>query len=642
MKFPVRLGRLRNTRGGMRSTARSGSTPYTPYTGPSPDDPPPLEVTVTASSPTVYRGVRITFTGTVENAPEGVTLSYSWTFGDGATDIQGINGLTPSCEYDTVGEKTVRLTVSYTADGETVEAFGEVTITVTAIVVVPPLSPVADAGSDLLAAVNQGVSFDGSGSTSPSGGSLKYSWAFGDEENPTAVGDGVMPSYTYTTAGTKTVSLTVTDEDTGLSRSDEVTITVIDVGVTVIGTPRVVAVTPGTQVRFTGTVLDAPEGATLNYSWNFGGGAIFPRDYGLTASCQYTTTPGDRIVTLTVGVTIGEQTVEVEGTCVITVFKVDAGLPQVVAVGDTVDFTGTVLDAPEGATLSSSWTFRDGATSIYVNKLTASCSYTTAGDKTVKLTVSFTIDGELVEGSDTVKITVLESQLRPHGPRRLSQLEKDAVRLVFGNSRSFTNERILNKIRIRVVSEIPGQPSWRGSENDGLITIAASRFQYTESLDHNSTRDNVDIFKPGNMSYLNTLIHECAHWWQDDNDRYDDLSMQNPESETHRNMFDSDTLQNLTFEDKEQHASAAGTWFVIGWQLKYRDGAVEPMINLSTSNAETSVGTVSRYSVIRDIPSAPANSGYSGRWIPRESEETLSAEDLSSHFTALLDELRSH
>ncbi len=169
----------------------------------------------------------------------------------------------------------------------------------------------------------------------------------------------------------------------------------------------------------------------------------------------------------------------------------------------------------------------------------------------------------------------VELALRIHGPRRLSPLEKDAVRLVFGNSRSFTDDRIENKIRVKLVWEFPGQP-WHGSENDGLITIVIRKHPFTDFLNHSSTRGTVDIFKPGNMSYLNTFIHECTHWWQDDNDRYDFTIP----GGTERYNFDYDTLQDLTFRDKEAHASAAATWFVIGWQLKYRKAQEEPMIKV--------------------------------------------------------------
>ena len=252
MRFPVRLGRLRNTQGGRRSAPRSGYSTYTPPDPPTEQDPPveqdppteqdpPVEqdppaapgavpnpnvspstltVTVTARPPTVYRGVRITFTGSVENAPAGVALSYSWTFGDGATDIQGINDLISSCKYDTLGDKTVTLTVS---DGNTVLGSGSVTITVES----PPLpwrSPIARAGSDQVVALGSEVSFSGADSTAPYGRPT-YSWTFGANADP-ATSDAEMPFCIYSKPGTKTVTLTVTDSATELTDSDEVIINV--------------------------------------------------------------------------------------------------------------------------------------------------------------------------------------------------------------------------------------------------------------------------------------------------------------------------------------------------------------------------------------------------------------------------------
>ena len=131
MRFPSMLRILRNAQRGARSTARSAYTPYTPYqpyTNPPPDD--PLGVTARESQ-TVPLGVSVPFNGTVSNAPAGATLTYSWDFGEGATDIKGPDGLTPSCKYKTPGDKTVTLTVSYTdTNGNLVEAYNSVTIKV--------------------------------------------------------------------------------------------------------------------------------------------------------------------------------------------------------------------------------------------------------------------------------------------------------------------------------------------------------------------------------------------------------------------------------------------------------------------------------------------------------------------------------
>ncbi len=582
MKFASMLRRLRNTQAGMRSTARSGSTPYTPYT-----DPPPGPFGVDAGdAQTVSVGTAVTFTGTVSNAPAGVTLRYRWDFGHDATDAEGFNGLTPSCSYTMAGRKTVRLTVSYTADSQTIEVFDEVIITVESqLVSVPPRPPVAEAGSDRIAAVNKAVSFDGSDSTSPGGGSLRYRWDFGDETDLTAHSEEMMPSYTYTTAGTKRVTLRVTDEDTGLTDSDEVTITVI--GVTVTGDPRVVAVVPVTRVNFRGTVSNAPEGATLSYTWDFGEGAIYLRRYGSTASCQYTM-PGDQTVTLTVGVTIDGEEVQVEGTCVITVFKVDAGDPQIVAVGDTVEFEGSVLNAPNGVNLTYSWAFGDGATSAEDDDgLTPSCEYTTAGEKMVTLTVSFTIDSVSVEGSGTVKIRVLESRLRVQGARGLSLLEKAAVRLVFGAPDALS-EGLTVQVDEVVTS---GGVGVGGSYGGGIIKISRVKHQFAEDLDGDTTVDDIDLTIPTNIKYLATLVHEIGHHWQSINNQHN-IRIPNYE-------FDNKVLETLNFVCKEQHAAVGQVYFILKWQLHHGH---DPINITQAGSADKIVGPVNRYASIADIP----------------------------------------
>ncbi|VAW75537.1 hypothetical protein MNBD_GAMMA13-974 [hydrothermal vent metagenome] len=67
--------------------------------------------------------------------------------------------------------------------------------------------PLASVGGPYIANSGVPIIFDGFGSFDPDGGSLTYAWDFGDG----SFGSGVAPSHTYSTAGTNTVLLIVSD-----------------------------------------------------------------------------------------------------------------------------------------------------------------------------------------------------------------------------------------------------------------------------------------------------------------------------------------------------------------------------------------------------------------------------------------------
>jgi PKD repeat protein len=99
------------------------------------------------------------------------------------------------------------------------------------------------------------VAFNGSGSSDPEGSALSFDWDFGDGGSSTEAN----PTYVYTTVGTYTASLVVTDA-TGLSGSASVTITVVPpssvVYVSGISMTKVVSKSR-TSARATVTVRDA-------------------------------------------------------------------------------------------------------------------------------------------------------------------------------------------------------------------------------------------------------------------------------------------------------------------------------------------------------------------------------------------------
>ncbi len=126
--------------------------------------------------------------------PDGTIVSYVWDFGDGAT----ATGVSATHDYATPGTKTITLTVTddkgatHTAR-QTLEA------------VAPNLSPEA---KFLASASDLTVSADGTASKDRDGTIVSYVWNFGDGATAT----GVSATHDYDTPGTKTITLTVTDD----------------------------------------------------------------------------------------------------------------------------------------------------------------------------------------------------------------------------------------------------------------------------------------------------------------------------------------------------------------------------------------------------------------------------------------------
>ena len=76
-------------------------------------------------------------------------------------------------------------------------------------------------------ATDLSVTFNASGSSDSDGTISSYAWNFGDG----ATGSGVTPSHTYASAGIRTVTLTVTDDDGAKgSTSESVTVSTAPVG----------------------------------------------------------------------------------------------------------------------------------------------------------------------------------------------------------------------------------------------------------------------------------------------------------------------------------------------------------------------------------------------------------------------------
>jgi len=142
----------------------------------------------------------LAFNGSGSSAPSGRTLtSFAWLFGDGGSGT----GATTAHTYTVAGNFTATLTVT--------DSSGATNSSTVAVQIIT--APVAKPGGPYSGKVGVAVSFNGSASTAPPGQSLGFTWNFGDG----ATASGATPSHAYATAGTFTVSLTVTDDTAGTS-----------------------------------------------------------------------------------------------------------------------------------------------------------------------------------------------------------------------------------------------------------------------------------------------------------------------------------------------------------------------------------------------------------------------------------------
>ena len=222
--------------------------------------------------------------------------------------------------------------------------------------------------------------------TDADGDLLSYAWDFGNGSTSTAQN----PSFTYTTAGTYTAKVTVSDGRGGTdSKTLPVVVTQPNRAPTVTGsrTPTGV-VAPGTSIAFTATGTDA-DSDTLTYSWDFGDSTAASTQQN--PSHTYATAG-----TYTARVTVSDGkggtgtadipvTVAVPGTNnnpTVTSARTPTGN---VAVGIPVSFTSTGTD-PDGDTLTYAWNFGDSTANGTTQNVTH--TFTTAGTYNVVVTVN--------------------------------------------------------------------------------------------------------------------------------------------------------------------------------------------------------------------------------------------------------------
>ena len=336
----------------------------------------------------------MSFDGSASSDAKGTVVSYVWNFGDGSSTKSGAK---MSHTYTVVGTYTASLRVTDNGGATDTE-----TVSIAAGVANVPPSAVASASPNPVK-VGAAVSFSSAGSRDTDGTIATYRWDFGDS---TATSNAPNPTHVYATPGSRTATLTVTDDD-GAVKTDSVTVTVnanqaptATAGATPLSGKAPLAVSFSAAGSIDG------DGTIVSYAWSFSDGGA-----SNAANPSHTfMTAGSMTATLTVTDDNGATDSDTVGVSVSqnqAPIAVANGSPSAGQAPLTVHFSSADSDDLDGGIVSWSWDFGDSNSSSQPNP---THTYSALGTYTATLTVT---DDNGATDTDMVTVTVTPGSNEP-------------------------------------------------------------------------------------------------------------------------------------------------------------------------------------------------------------------------------------
>jgi subtilisin family serine protease/PKD repeat protein len=279
---------------------------------------------------TAYKNQTVLFDAGGSSDADGDPLAFSWS----VNGAYAGNGKTLSQVFKAAGQHTVVVTAS---DGASASS---ASLTVS----VPNRAPLASFTAPAQVQRNQAVRLDGSASYDPDADGLTYSWT----ANGVSIGNGAVSfEHAFTTSGSYTVTLTVSDGTASDTVSQTITVTNSAPSASISGPNMANRVDP---VTFVANAQDA-DGDVLSYLWKLNGQTV-----GTASSLTHKfSILGANNLELYVadgdGQTVVKQTVVVENLGP----SANAGPDQNVAQGATVTLDGAASSDPDGGINGYFW-----------------------------------------------------------------------------------------------------------------------------------------------------------------------------------------------------------------------------------------------------------------------------------------------
>jgi len=253
--------------------------------------PPTASFTFTPATPDL--GEMVVFSATGSNDPDGSIVLYEWDFNnDGITDV---TGTTATRAFSTVGARPVSLRVTDDKGAEST------VVKVVPVQASPPTACFSFEPADPV--TGESISFDASCSADSDGTVILYEWDLDDDGVTDAT--GMVVTHSFPSAGTYSVTLTVTDNDGAVDASTHA-VPVSTGGTSGDNQPPTPDFTVsfedgdeaniGEVVTFQSEGSSDADGTIVSYEWDFDDDGVYDAT-GTTAAHVYQT-GGAKIVTL--------------------------------------------------------------------------------------------------------------------------------------------------------------------------------------------------------------------------------------------------------------------------------------------------------------------------------------------------------